>query len=65
MNKKVSELSEATEINDEDIIMIIQNNENKKAKINKLLPKKRANVTLNSTVLANTNYTIPLIYKVR
>lgn len=65
MNKKVSELTEATQINDNDIIMILQNNENKKAKISKLLPLQRSTVTLESTVNANTNYTIPLNYQVR
>ena len=64
MNKKVSELTEATQINDDDIIMILQSNENKKAKISKLLPLKRATVTLESTVNANTNYTIPIYYQV-
>lgn len=65
MNKKVSELTEATQINDDDIVMILQSNENKKVKMSKLLPLKRANVTLENTVNANTNYTIPLNYKVR
>ena len=64
MNKKVSELTEATQINDDDIIMILQNNENKKAKISKLLPLQRATVTLESTVNANTNYTLPVYYEV-
>lgn len=65
MNKKVSELTEATQVNDSDELMILQNNENKRVSISKLLPVQRANVTLNSTVNANTNYTIPLSYKVR
>ena len=64
MNKKVSELTEATQINDDDIIMILQSNENKKAKISKLLPLKRTSVTLESTVNANTNYTLPVYYEV-
>lgn len=64
MNKKVSELTEATQINDDDIIMILQNNENKKAKISKLLPLYRSTVTLSSTVNANTNYTLPVYYEV-
>ena len=64
MNKKISELTEATQINDDDIIMILQNNENKKATISKLLPLKRASVTLESTVNANTNYTLPVYYEV-
>ena len=67
MNKKVSELSEASQINDDDIFMILQNNENKKVTIDKLLPLKRATVTLESTINANTNYTLPenIYYKVR
>ena len=64
MNKKVSELTEAAQINDNDIFMILQNNENKRVSISKLLPVQRASVTLNSTVNANTNYTTPLNYKV-
>lgn len=65
MDKKVSELTEAAQINDNDIMMILQNNENKRASISKLLPLQRANVTLNSTIQANTNYAIPLSYRVR
>lgn len=64
MNKKITELTEATQINDDDILMIIQNGENKQGAVNKLLPRKRATVTLSSTVNANTNYTIPLNYQV-
>lgn len=67
MNRKVSELTEATQINDNDIFMILQSNENKKVAIDKLLPLKRASVTLESTVDPNTNYTLPsgMYYKVR
>ena len=64
MNKKVSELTETTQINDNDVLMILQNNENKRVTIDKLLPLKQETVTLESTVNANTNYTIPLSYKV-
>ena len=64
MNKKLSELPEATQINDNDVFMILQSNENKQVTIDKLLPIKRTTVTLESTVNANTNYTIPLSYKV-
>lgn len=64
MNKKVSELTEAIKINDDDILMILQNNENKKALFSKVLPKQIANVTVSSVINANTNYTIPLNYKV-
>ena len=38
MNKKISELIEATNIENEDVLMIIQNSQNKKAKIVKLIP---------------------------
>ncbi len=65
MNRKVSELPEAQQISDDDVIMILQSNENKKAAIDKLLPLKQASVTLDSTVNANTNYTVPFYYKVR
>ena len=34
MNKKVSELLEATSIKDEDVIMILQNGQNKKVQVN-------------------------------
>ena len=64
MNKKVSELTEATEVKAKDIVMIVQGNENKQASVDKVITTKRANVTLSSTVSANTNYTIPLSYKV-
>lgn len=64
MNRKVSELPEAQQISDNDVLMILQGNENKKATTDKLLPIKRASVTLESTVNANTNYTVPFYYKV-
>ena len=66
MNRKVSELPEAQQINDNDVFMILQSNENKKVAIDKLLPLKQATVTLDSTVNANTNYTLPegMYYKV-
>lgn len=66
MNRKVSELPEATQINDSDLLMILQSNENKKVAIDKLLPLKQATVTLESTVNANTDYTLPsgMYYKV-
>ena len=67
MNRKVSELPEASQINDNVVLMILQSNENKKVAIDKLHPLKRATVTLESTVNANTNYTLPsgMYYKVR
>lgn len=65
MNKKVSELTEANKINDDDVMMILQNSENKRVNIDKIRQTQRVAVTLNSTISANTNYTIPLSYKVR
>lgn len=67
MNKKVSELTEAQQINDNDVFMILQSNENKKVAIDKLLPLKQASVTVESIINANTNYTLPsgMYYKVR
>ena len=65
MNRKVSELPEASQINDNDVLMILQSNENKKVTIDKLLPLKQVTVTLENTVNANTNYTVPFYYKVR
>ena len=66
MNRKVSELPEAQQINDNDVFMILQSNENKKVAIDKLLPLKQATVTLENTVNANTDYTLPsgMYYKV-
>lgn len=66
MNRKVSELPEAQQISDDDVLMILQSNENRQATIDKLLPLKRATVTLESTVNENTNYTLPsgMYYKV-
>lgn len=65
MNRKVSELPEAQQINDNDVVMILQSNENKQVTADKLLPLKQTIVTLESTVNANTNYTVPFYYKVR
>lgn len=65
MNKKVSELPEAQQINDNDVFMILQSNENKQVTTDKLLPLKQSTVILESTVNANVNYTVPFYYKVR
>lgn len=64
MSKKISELTEASKINDEDMFMILQSNENKKIKMEKIKIIKKENVSLNTTISANTDYTIPLNYKV-
>lgn len=64
MNKKISELNEATQISDNDILMILQNNENKRVNISKIKTVKRESIILETIVSSNTNYTIPLSYKV-
>ena len=64
MNKKVSELTEATDVNDEDILMIIQNNENKQTKVANLMLHKYK-LVLTNAVEAGENITIPCNYKVR
>lgn len=65
MNRKVSELTQASKVNNDDIVMILQNGENKQASVDKLKTTNRATITLESTINTNTNYTIPLYYKVR
>lgn len=64
MNKKVSELTEATDVNDEDILMIIQNNENKQTKVANLMLHKYT-LVLTNAVAAGANITIPCYYVVR
>lgn len=64
MNKKISELTIASNVRYDDIVMILQNGQNKQATVDDLRVTKRELVTLNNTVNANTNYTIPLSYKV-
>lgn len=43
MNKKITELTEATEINSEDLLMVIQNGENKKAQAGIIIDKVNEN----------------------
>lgn len=63
---KISEMNEATIINDDDFFMIVQNGENKKASANLINPKNGYSVNLSNIIIANTNYTLPnnLKYKV-
>lgn len=63
---KISEMNEATIINDDDFFMIVQNGENKKASTNLINPKNGYSVNLSNIITANTNYTLPnnLKYKV-
>lgn len=59
---KISELTEATEINEEDIIPIVQNGANKKINMKNLFKKTQTAITTDNEITANTNYTIPIAY---
>lgn len=63
---KISEMNEATIINDDDFFMIVQNGENKKVSANLINPKNGYSVNLSNIIIANTNYILPnnLKYKV-
>ena len=63
MNKKVTELTQATEVNDNDIVMIVQSNENKQVKAEQLT-QHTYNLILNENVAAGGEITLPFSYKV-
>lgn len=64
MGTKISEMIEAEKIQDEDIIPIVQNNVNKKIKMKNLRTETHTTLTTTTPIAENTNYTIPLNYKV-
>ena len=67
MNKKISELTETEEINDVDLMMIVQNNENKKiTKENFLKDTKQHQYHLETTseLADNSQIELPAYYKV-
>ena len=64
MGTKISEMIEAEKIQDEDIIPIVQNNVNKKIKMKNLRTETHTTLTTTAPIAENTNYTIPLNYKV-
>ena len=64
MGTKISEMIEAEKIQDEDIIPIVQNSVNKKIKMKKLRTETHTTLTTTTPIAENTNYTIPLNYKV-
>lgn len=64
MGTKISEMIEAEKIQDEDIIPIVQNNVNKKIKMKKLRTETHTALTTTTPIAENTNYTIPVYYKV-
>ena len=63
MNKKITELTQATEVNDNDIVMIVQSNENKQVKAEQLT-QHTYNLILNENVAAGGEITLPFYYKV-
>lgn len=63
MNKKITELTQATEVNDNDIVMIVQSNENKQVKAEQLT-QHTYNLILNENVNAGGEITLPFYYKV-
>lgn len=62
--KKVTELTEANEIKDEDILMIVQNGENKQVKANSLIIHKYT-MTITADTELGAEVTLPFWYKVR
>lgn len=64
MNKKISELTSASNVRYNDIVMILQNGENKQTTIDEVRAIKRELITLSNTINSNENYTLPLKYKV-
>lgn len=63
MNKKITELTQATEVNDNDIVMIVQSNENRQVKA-KQLTQHTYNLILTENVVAGGEITLPFYYKV-
>ena len=63
MNKKITELTQATEVNDNDIVMIVQSNENRQVKAEQLT-QHTYNLILNENVNAGGEITLPFYYKV-
>lgn len=56
MNKKVTELNKASEINSDDLIMIIQNGENKKAEVSEIYEGFYSEDTIESYITLNETY---------
>lgn len=61
---KVSELPVASTVNDDDIVMIVQNGYNKQVTKSNFQKEQKSIVTTTATISENTDYTIPLNYKV-
>ena len=63
MNKKITELTQANEVNNDDIVMIVQSNENRQVKAEQLT-QHTYNLILNENVNAGGEITLPFYYKV-
>lgn len=63
MNKKVTDLTQANEINNDDIVMIVQSNENRQVKAKQFLSH-TYNFVLTTNVAAGGEITLPFYYKV-
>ena len=63
MNKKVTELTQATEVNENDTLMIVQNNESKQVKAKNIL-NHTYTLILSEDVAAGGEITLPFYYKV-
>lgn len=64
MNKKISELTSASNVRYNDIVMILQNGQNKQATVDEVRVTNRELITLSNTINSNENYTLPLKYEV-
>ena len=63
MNKKITELTQANEVNNDDIVMIVQSNENRQVKAEQLT-QHTYNLILDENVAAGGEITLPFYYKV-
>ena len=63
MNKKVTELTQANELNNDDIVMIVQSNENRQVKAKQFLLH-QYDLILSANVAAGGEITLPFYYKV-
>ena len=63
MNKKITELTQANELNNDDIVMIVQSNENRQVKAKQFLLH-QYDLILSANIVAGGEITLPFYYKV-
>lgn len=63
MNKKITELTQANELNNDDIVMIVQSNENRQVKAKQFLLH-QYDLILSANIAAGGEITLPFYYKV-